>query len=64
MPRKLIRTSVQIPEDLFDLFKIECVRDKFSIQKLMERSMYLYLTDDEWRKNIHNTLHTQLSGSL
>lgn len=55
---KLTRTSVQIPEDLFDEFKISCVKYKFSIQKLTERCMYLYLKDEEFRKNIHNQLHT------
>ena len=37
-------TSVKIPEDLFEQFKIACVRYKFSVQKLTERTMYLYLT--------------------
>lgn len=57
-------TSVRVRKDLFKLFKIECVRNKFSITKLTERCMFLYLTDEEWRKNIHNTLNTQISGSI
>jgi len=57
-------TSVKIPEDLFEQFKIACVKYKFSVQKLTERSMYLYLTDEEYRKQIHNTLDTQFTGSI
>ena len=52
-------TSVKVPESLFEEFKIACVKHKFSIQKLTERAMYLYLTDEEFRKMIHS--HTGLS---
>jgi hypothetical protein len=61
---KMQLTSVKIPEDLFEQFKIACVKFKFSTQKLTERSMYLYLTDEEYRKQIHNQLDTQLTGSI
>ena len=57
-------TSVKIPDGLFEQFKIACVKYKFSVQKLTERSMYLYLTDEDFRKQIHNTLDTQFTGSL
>jgi uncharacterized membrane protein YheB (UPF0754 family) len=60
----MVRTSVQIPETLFDEFKIECIKNKFSIQKLTERSMYLYMTDDNFKKNIHNVLDTFFTGSI
>jgi hypothetical protein len=53
-------TSVKIPEDLFEQFKIACVKYKFSVQKLTERSMFLYLTNEEFRKQLHNQLDTQL----
>jgi len=61
---KMQLTSVKIPEELFDQFKIACVKYKFSIQKLTERGMYLYLTDEEFRKQLHNQLDTQLTGSI
>lgn len=57
-------TSVKIPDSLFEQFKIACVKHKFSVQKLTERSMYLYLTDEEFRKNIHNQLDTEFTGSI
>jgi hypothetical protein len=64
MGNKMQLTSVKVPEELFEQFKIACVRYKFSVQKLTERSMFLYLTDEEFRKQLHNTLDTQFSGSI
>ena len=58
---KMQLTSVKVPEDLFEQFKISCITYKFSIQKLTERCMYLYLTDEEFRKSIHNQLDTTLT---
>ncbi len=57
-------TSVKIPDHIFEQFKIACVKYKFSVQKLTERSMYLYLTDEEFRKTIHNQLDTEYTGSI
>ena len=54
-------TSVKVNDTLFDEFKVLCVRTKFSLQKLVDRSIHLYLTDDEYRKQLHN--HTNLSIS-
>ena len=48
-------TSVRVEQELFEQFKIQCVRHKFSFQKLADRAIFLYLTDDEFR----NTLHKQ-----
>jgi hypothetical protein len=39
-------TSVKIQSDLFDEFKVSCVRHKFSFQKLADRAIHLYLTDE------------------
>jgi len=64
MGNKMQLTSVKIPEDLFEQFKIACVKYKFSVQKLTERSMYLYLTNEEFRKQLHNQLDTQFTGSI
>ena len=58
---KMQLTSVKVPEDLFEQFKIACVKYKFSVQKLTERSMYLYLTNEDFRKKIQNQLDTTLS---
>ena len=51
-------TSVKIQSELFEDFKVECVRRKFSFKKLSDRAIHLYLTDEEFRKKINN--HTNL----
>jgi len=53
-------TSVKIQSDLFENFKIECVKRKFSFQKLADRAIYLYLTDEDFRKQITNQLNLDL----
>ena len=60
MGSKMQLTSVKVPEDLFEQFKIACVKHKFSVQKLTERCMFLYLTNEDFRKGVHNQLDTQL----
>ena len=57
--KKQVLTSVKLDTDLFENFKIECIKRKFSFQKLSERAIHLYLTDEEFRKKIHN--HSELS---
>lgn len=47
-------TSVKIDEDLWETFKIECIKRKFSFQKLSERAISLYLNNEEFRKTITN----------
>lgn len=51
---KPILTSVKVEKDLFEIFKIECVKRKFSLNKLVNRTMDLYLNDENFRKQITN----------
>ena len=52
-------TSVKIQSDLFEDFRVECVKRKFSFQKLADRAIHLYLTNEEFHKMIHG--HTALN---
>jgi hypothetical protein len=47
-------TSVKIDEELWNDFKIECIKRKFSFQKLSERAIDLYMTDEDFRRKITN----------
>jgi hypothetical protein len=47
-------TSVKVDPELFDQFKISCIKYKFSLQKLTDRAIHMYLTDETFRKQIHN----------
>ncbi len=53
-------TSVKVKSDLFENFKIECVKRKFSFQKLADRSLYLYLTNEDFRKQINSQVKLDL----
>ena len=52
--KKMTLTSVKVQSELFNDFKVECVRRKFSFQKLADRSLFLYLTNEDFRKQITN----------
>tara|TARA_Y100000310_G_scaffold81945_1_gene78558 strand:- start:455 stop:634 length:180 start_codon:yes stop_codon:yes gene_type:complete len=47
-------TSVKIDNELWDNFRIECIKRKFSFQKLSERAVDLYMKDEEFRRTITN----------
>lgn len=47
-------TSVKIDEKLWDEFKIECIKRKFSFQKLSERAIDLFMKDEDFRRTIVN----------
>tara|TARA_R110000787_G_scaffold122123_1_gene233041 strand:+ start:177 stop:368 length:192 start_codon:yes stop_codon:yes gene_type:complete len=58
--REMTLTSVKVQSDLFENFKIECVKRKFSFQKLSDRSLFLYLTDEDFRKKINSQSSIEL----
>ena len=58
--KKMTLTSVKVQSQLFENFKVECVRRKFSFQKLADRSLFLYLTDEDFRKKITNQTNIEL----
>jgi hypothetical protein len=57
-------TSVKIVDHLFEDFKVSSIRHKFNLQKLTNRALHLYLTNESFRKQIHNHTHLAISGSL
>jgi predicted HicB family RNase H-like nuclease len=54
MPTNEQLTSVKVDKELFDVFKLECVKRKFSLNKLVNRAMDLYLNDEDFRKQVTN----------
>jgi len=57
-------TSVKVEPPLFDEFKVASIRTKIPLQKLVDRSMYLFLTDSDFRSKIMNQFTLSLSGSV
>jgi hypothetical protein len=54
-------TSLRLDPQLYETFKEQCAKDRFSLQKLASRAMFLYLTDIEFKKRVYNQSITKLS---
>ena len=56
-------TSVKVLIDLYKRFKGLSIEDEFTLQKLVNRSMDLYLLDDKFKTQIHEWKNLKPSGS-
>ena len=56
-------TSIKIFKDKYIAFKGVANVEEFTLQKLVNRSIHLYLTDTEFRKKVTSTTDLQASGS-
>jgi len=60
---KRVITSVKIPETLYEDFKMTSIRSKMNLQDIVERTMFMYLTDSKFRQTIHEQYNTYYTGS-
>ena len=51
--QKMVLTSVKVEEGQFAQFKVECVRDRFTLTGLVNKCMKLYINDEDFRKAIN-----------
>ena len=56
-------TSVKLLDNLYKKFKVTNLDDNFTLQKLVNRSMDLYLLDDKFKSQIHEWKNLKPSGS-
>ena len=56
-------TSVKILQDLYKKFKLDALNEEFTLQKLVNRSMDLYLLDTDFKSQIHEYNNLKVSGS-
>ena len=56
-------TSVKILEDLYKRFKSATVNTKMTLQKLTNRSIDLYLTDENYKNKLEIYDNLTISGS-
>ena len=56
-------TSVKILEELYSRFKLVTVNTKMTLQKLTNRSIDMYLSDEEFRDKIETSQNLIESGS-
>ena len=54
LPPETVLTSVKVEKLKFNDFKVECIRDKFTLTKLVNRCIDLYLNDDKFKDFITN----------
>lgn len=52
-----ILTTVRLQDNLFEDFKLEALKNKVTMRNLVERSMFLYMTDGSFKKLINNQLN-------
>ena len=56
-------TSVKILESLYKRFKLNTVNTKMTLQKLTNRSVDKFLTDEKYREEIETYDNLMVSGS-
>ena len=56
-------TSVKILESLYSRFKLATVNTKMTLQKLTNRSIDMYLEDEEFKEQIETSQNLIESGS-
>jgi hypothetical protein len=56
-------TSVYVLEDIYRKFKINAIDGNINLQKLVNRSLDLYIKDETYRNKINNYTDLSVSGS-
>ena len=56
-------TSVKIIDELYKSFKSKVIQNGFNLQKLVNRSIYLYNSDDTFESKLHGEDALTTSGS-
>ena len=56
-------TSVKILESLYERFKLNTVNTKMTLQKLTNRSVDRFLTDEKFKEEIETYDNLSVSGS-
>ena len=56
-------TSVKVIDELYKKFREKSIRDDFSLQKLVNRSLDLFVHDDKFAKTIVEYENLEESGS-
>ena len=63
MTKDIKLTSVKVLESLYNKFKLRTVNSKMTLQKLANRSIYLYLNDENFRETLESSDDLNISGS-
>jgi hypothetical protein len=59
---KSTATTVKIPQDLYSEFKVLGFRRRMTLQNFVERAVYLFVKDEDWRNDFNGKFTP--SGSI
>ena len=65
--KKIIATTVKIENGLYDRFKIFGISHKQTLQKIVEKTIFRYVTEDKFRDEMNNFIVpfvSEVSSSL
>lgn len=48
-------TSVKVDVNLYNDFKMSCLQSNFSLKKLVDKAMFLYINDNTFKEKLHST---------
>ena len=60
---KVKLTSVKVIKNLYEQFKHTSLDESFNLQKLVNRAIFLYNTDDNFRDKVNEVDDLKISGS-
>ena len=60
---KVKLTSVKVIQNLYEQFKHTSLDESFNLQKLVNRAIFLYIEDDEFRDKVNDVDDLKISGS-
>jgi hypothetical protein len=56
-------TSVKLIKGLYDEFKVKTVNSDMTFQKIVNRSLQLYLTEENFKTKVETEIDLSISGS-
>ena len=60
---KVKLTSVKVIQNLYEQFKHTSLDESFNLQKLVNRAIFLYIEDDDFRNKVNEVDDLKISGS-
>lgn len=63
MKTEMKLTSVHVLDNVYKKFKVNAIDGNINLQKLVNRSLDLYIKDEDFREKINNYTDLAVSGS-
>jgi len=60
--KEITATTVKIPKDLYSEFKVLGIRRRMTLQEFVERTVYLFVNNEQWRNDFNSKFSP--SGSI